>query len=285
MDYLYLFLSICSGTGRSIFSKKMSSDGVKTSVCFRNQCIMFLAAAVVISIFYIPKLLCLTPATVLWGIAFGIFAFLAQWCFMLALSKGPTSICTMIYSFGFLLPTITGVLFWNEPFGFASVAGIGLAVAAIAASAFSSNKDCRKGKFFIVPNLIAMLSSGMLGVLQKTHQKSADSDNLGPFLVIAFLVSSLVALVFMVCTKPPENKTKQIALFPALTGTFFGISSMLNTFIAGRLPSKIMFPVSNIGVMLFCIVIEVFIFKHTPAKTQIVALILGVLSVVTLTLA
>lgn len=283
MNIILLFVSVCTGAGRSIFSKKMSTDSVQSSKCFLNQLVMFLGAAGIIAVFYFRNLFNTTPITILWGIGFGIFAFLAQWCYMLALSKGPTSICTMIYSFGFLLPTMAGTLFWDEPFGITSVIGILLAVAAIITSALSSGKTT-SGKSFLLPNLIAMLSSGMLGILQKTHQKSPDSGNLGPFLVIAFLVSGLIAFVFMRKTKPGVTEQKNSVIYPVLTGACFGLSSMLNTFLAGRLPSDIMFPTSNIGVMLACIIAEFLLFKHTPTKSQIAAFILGVLSVLTLSI-
>ena len=112
MNIILLFVSVCTGAGRSIFSKKMSTDSVQSSKCFLNQLVMFLGAAGIIAVFYFRNLFNTTPITILWGIGFGIFAFLAQWCYMLALSKGPTSICTMIYSFGFLLPTMAGTLFF-----------------------------------------------------------------------------------------------------------------------------------------------------------------------------
>ena len=215
---------------------------------------------------------------------FGIATFLAQWCYTIALSKGPTSICAMVYSFGFIFPTVSGVLFWNETFTVTSILGLLIAISAIIASAFSGGKNVNVGSSFIIPNLIAMLSSGALGIMQKMHQSSSDKENLQGFLVVAFLLAALFAYAFSFSKTKECKEQRKVNVFPVLAGCCFGVVSMLNTLLAGRMPSAIIFPTLNIGVMIMCLVAGIFIFKEKPTKPQIIAFTLGISAILVLSL-
>ena len=57
---------------------------------------------------------------------------------------------------------------------------------------------------------------------------------------------------------------------------------MLNTLLAGRMPSAIIFPTLNIGVMIACLVAGIVLFKEKPTKPQIVAFGLGILAIAVL---
>ncbi len=282
VNILWLIFAVMLGTGRSVFSKGINSSGKKSF--YFNQFLLFLSGTVGIFIFNINAFLTATTTTYFYGILFGIVTIVAQWCYTVALGRGPTSICAMIYSFGFILPTVSGPIFWNEPFGVTSFIGIAVAVAAIIVSALTDKKGDKRGIGFVLPNIVAMLASGGLGLLQKIHQKSADADNLDGFLVSAFLVATLISLFAVLVSRKTKEENISVKIPPLAAGVCFGLVSLVNTMLAGRMDSTILFPTLNIGVMISSMIAGIFIFKEKPTKPQIIAFALGILSILILSI-
>ena len=277
------------GTGRSVFSKKMSSGTYKEKKFYINQALFFLAAAVILFLFNWNAFDKITLFTVCYGAFYGILVFFAQWCYTVALSRGTTSICAMIYSMAFIISSIAGVLFWNEPFGILTALGLVLAILAVATSAFSGDRSQKTGKGFLIPNLIAMLCGGITGILQKTHQSSADKENLEAFLIVAFLLAAVLALSFAFyygkhATEQAKEKFvwSKASLCSVCAGACFGLASMLNTLLAGRLPSTLLFPTYNVGLMMMCLIFGLIIFKEKPNKGQLVSFGLGIATILAL---
>ena len=281
-NILWLIFAIMLGAGRSVFSKGMTQNGKKGF--YFNQFLLFLSGTVGIFICNIKAFLTATPTTYFYGVLFGIVTIIAQWCYTVALGRGPTSICAMIYSFGFILPTISGPIFWNEQFGVTSFIGILIAISAIIISALIDKKSDKKGTGFVLPNIVAMFASGGLGLLQKVHQKSADAYNLDGFLVSAFLVATVISLFMMLISKQRTEEKISLKIPPVMAGLCLGIVSLVNTMLAGRMDSAIFFPTQNIGVMMACMIAGIIIFKEKPTKQQIIAFILGIMSILVLSI-
>ena len=273
------------GTGRSVFSKKMSSGTHKEKKFYINQALFFVAAAAILFVFNCHAFDNISLFTVCYGAVYGILVFFAQWCYTVALSRGTTSICAMIYSMAFLISTIAGVVLWNEPFGILTALGLMLAILAVATSAFSGDGSKKSGKGFLIPNLIAMLCGGFTGVLQKNHQSSADKENLQAFLIVAFLLAATLAFSFALFYGKKEQEKivwSKASLCSVCAGGCFGMASMLNTLLAGRLPSTVIFPTYNVGLMMMCLIFGIILFKEKPNKGQLISFCLGIATILVL---
>lgn len=284
MNVVLLLFAVMLGTGRSVFSKRMISGKNGKKSFYFNQFLLFLSGLVSIFACNIKAFSTVTAKTFFYGAIFGIVTIIAQWCYTVALSMGPTSICAMVYSFGFIFPTVSGAIFWNEPFGVTTLIGLIIAVSAIIASSFSDKKENKKNIGFIIPNLIAMAASGGLGILQKLHQESADKHNLDGFLVIAFMLATIISLIMTLVSKAEDTKKPKFNIFPILAGACFGIVSLVNTLLAGRMKSAILFPTLNIGVMMACLISGIIIFKEKPTKPQLIAFGLGIAAILVLSI-
>lgn len=279
-----MVLSAFLGAGRVVCSKKSGfADGITFHI---NQSLLFLCAAFSVFIYNPKALVNITYFTVLYAVAFGTAAFFAQWCYTKALKSGTTAICTMIYSFGFILPTVSGTVFWNEPFGILSAMGLFFAISAIVISSFCSEKklDSKiKIRGFIVSGLIAALCSGGLGILQKMHQSSDDAVNVEAFLILSFIFASLISVnILPFCNKGDFKINFKSFAFSGTAGVCFGLVSLFNTLLAGRLPTSIVFPTLNIGVMMMSFVAGCIVFKEKLAKSQFIACVFGCVSVILL---
>ena len=284
MEILFLVLSVICGSARGVFLKKINTDALNRKRFYTDLCILFLSGGVAIFLFDVTALTSITTITIMCAVTFGITTFVAQSCFSIALGKGPTSICSMVYSFGFIFPTILGAICWGEDFGIFSQIGFIIALSAIIVSAFSSGKTTKSGSGFILPNLVAMAASGGLGIIQKVHQSSSDKQNLNAFLVLAFILAAAIALMFALFSKGGDDNKQKLSVYNVLAGLCFGMASMLNTMLAGMLPSAIMFPTLNIGVMVLSLIAGVIIFKEKPTKSQKIAFALGIVAIIVLSL-
>ena len=289
MNIFLLIISICMGTGRSLFSKKMSSGTHKEKRFYINQAMFFLAGAATLFLFNLNAFANISFFTVWYGAVYGILVFFAQWCYTVALSRGTTSICVMIYSMAFIISSIAGVLLWDEPFKILTALGLVLAISAVATSAFSGNGSQKSGKGFLIPNLIAMLCGGFTGILQKTHQSSPDKENLQAFLIVAFLLAAVLAFSFAFFYGKREKKSEtekfvwsKASLCSVCAGACFGMASMLNTLLAGRLPSTLIFPTYNVGLMMMSLIFGIILFKEKPNKGQLVSFGLGIATILAL---
>ena len=285
MNVVWLIFAIMLGSGRSVFSKRMTSGTDSKKLFYFNQFLLFLSGTVSVFLCDIKAFTTATAKTFIYGAIFGIVTIIAQWCYTVALNKGPTSICAMIYSFGFILPTVSGALFWNEPFGITTFIGLFIAVSAIIVSSFTNKTDSKKEIGFILPNLIAMLASGGLGILQKVHQTSDDANNLDAFMVVAFGLATIISFTMIFFTKQnSEKNVLKLSINPILAGASFGAVSLVNTMLAGRMESAVLFPTLNIGVMMACLISGIIIFKEKPTKAQIIAFGLGIAAILILSI-
>ena len=285
MAYLLLGLSVVLSTGRNLFSKELSSVKFGTKSFFLCQGILFLCGGIALVLFGKILFAVIATITFVYAIIYGLLLILAQWFYTMALAKGNTSLCSTVYSLGFILPTISGSILWSEPFSFLDLLGVLCAISAVIVSGLKSqsNKSGTKSYFFI-PLMIAMLASGGLGIVQKLQQKSDYAEQKSIFLLIAFLLAAGISLLFSLFTKKVATEPTRPRKFAVASciGLFFGCCNLLNTSLAGMLDSAIFFPTLNIGVILLSMICGVIFFKEKIKKRELAVLILGGASILLL---
>lgn len=285
MEYLFLALSISLSTVRTLLSKKLSRIEFGNKEFYIFQAIIFFTGSASLCIFGKPFPFYPSPM-LFYAVIYGILLILAQWMYTAALSCGNTALCSTVYSMGFIIPTISGALFWSEKLNLFDIIGIVFAVLALIFSGKSKSNEKRieSGKYFI-PLFISMLSAGGLGLMQKLQQKSDFSDQRGGFLLFSFIIAGLISLIFSFIKKNNAiKKSDKSSYFSAISvGFSFGCCNILNTLLAGILPSALFFPVLNIGVILTTTFISIIFMKEKTERKDYSVLICGILSIVFLT--
>ena len=285
MPFLLLGLSVVLSTGRNLFSKKLSDIRFGTRAFFLCQSVLFLCGAVSLVLFGRIMFGSIAPITFIYAIIYGLLLILAQWFYTVALAKGNTALCSTVYSLGFILPTLSGAIFWAELFSFLDLLGIMCAISAVIVSGLKSQaKEKATKSYYFIPLVIAMLASGGLGIVQKLQQKSAYAEQKSIFLLIAFTLAAVISLIFSLFAKkqgdPPFRHGKLVVA--SCVGLFFGCCNLLNTSLAGLLDSAIFFPTLNIGVILLSMICGVSFFKEKITKKEVSVLILGGVSILLL---
>lgn len=285
MPFLLLALSVVLSTGRNLCSKKLSDIQFGTRSFFLCQSTLFLCGGIALILFENISLNDLAIATVGYAIVYGLLLILAQWFYTAALSKGNTALCSTVYSLGFIIPTLSGAILWSEPFSIPDLFGVLCAISAVIVSGVKPQAKEKTAKsYYFIPLIIAMLASGGLGVVQKLQQKSDYSDQKAIFLLIAFLLAAGASLLFALCSKKKSTsrlRPQKLAV-ASCVGFCFGCCNLLNTTLAGLLPSAIFFPTLNICVILLSMLCGAVFFKERLSKKEVSVLILGGASIILL---
>lgn len=287
MTILLLLLSIVLSTGRNLFSKNLPKAQFGTKKFFRQQSLLLFFGTLAVLAIGNVSITLPSPITLMYSLIFALFLICAQWFFTVALAAGNVALCSTVYAMGFIIPTLSGVLFWSEPFSVINILGVLCAVAAIFCSGYSPDKEKSCDKGYFLPLVLAMLASGGLGLMQKVQQKSNYADEKASFLFIAFLLAALISLLASFAAKKNEDErtsssSKKVLLITAGAGATFGSYNLLNTTLAGIFPSAVFFPVFNISVIILTMLCGTVILKERLCKKDILVLALGGTSILLL---
>lgn len=272
----FLLASVVLSAGRNICSKKTAVDFANKSQFFFSQSALFFSAALLLMVFNLSAFCDVSVLTLIFGLIYGVLLVLSQWMFTLSLKNGNTSVCTVIYSLGFILPTVSGDCIWNEDFTFLNFIGLALALAVILFTIKKDEKQSKDKKSFVPFILVAMLSSGGLGIMQKVQQLSAVADQKAGFLIIAFLFAFLCSFIAFLFSKDAIKFNVKTVVLPSLTGMCFGGANLLNTVLAGRMKSAVFFPVQNIGTIILSALLGIIFFKEKITLKTVIIIALGI---------
>ncbi|MBE6565334.1 MAG: hypothetical protein E7655_08695 [Ruminococcaceae bacterium] len=285
MAYLLLTVSVVLSTGRNLLLKKLSSVGFGTRSFYLSQGLLFLCGGIVLLFLGKNPFGSVAFDTFLFAALYGLLLILAQWFYTMAIGRGNITLCSTVYSLGFIFPALSGAILWSEAFSLFDLLGIVCAMSAVIVSGLRPNekKKADKANGFI-PLVIAMLASGGLGIVQKLQQKSAYAEQKSVFLLLAFAFAAGISLLFSLFAEkrkdmPLQRRDLAVA---SCVGLFFGCCNFLNTTLAGLLDSSSLYPMLNIGIILLSMLCGVAFFKEKINKRESIVLVLGIASILLL---
>ncbi len=279
---LLLCLSAVLAAFKNILIKSFSGFSIKNGEFFGLQAIIFGTGSVILLFVNAFNFNGIALKTVICAIFYGVLLVCAQWLYTVALTMGKTGICATVYAFGFVIPTISGVMFWNEKITFLGILGILIVIPVLIISgAGKGQSNSSTSKSYIIPLFFAMLCSGGLGIVQKIHQESEVANQRNALILIAFLFSFSVSLIFfLVKKKSGKQITRKNVSFCATVGVFFSCCNMLNTYLTGVLDTAIFFPLINIGSILSSLILGLIVYREKITKKDIIILALGFLAII-----
>ena len=281
-SFLLLLLSASLAASRNVLSKSFAPFSFKRREFFLIQASVFGVGSLALLIVNLFTFKGISTFTFLLALVYGALLVCAQWFYTIALSNGKTAICATIYSFGFLIPTISGVMFWKEKITIFGFFGILIAIPVLVISGIKkkSNGEKSSSKSYFLPLIIALICSGGLGIVQKIQQGSEYKGQTTSFILVAFVFCFLSSLsLFLFLKKGPTKVQGKNFAFGSLIGVFFATCNLLNTHLAGKLNSSVFFPAINIGSILFSLILGLIIYKEKPTKKDVLVLILALISI------
>lgn len=300
MEYVLLALAVSLGAFKNVFTKIVKKKSKDFYATMKMNVITFAFAFV--TVFLIGITSAKTFFKVPWELAFfyAICVLGSQISLMKAVELGSVSISSLFYSCGFILPTVFGCIYYKEEVNALHIISLVLIIISFACSAKKED-----GKSFNFSWLIAALGglffSGMVGIMQKLFSNEYAQYKLDNFLCVSFLFIIAISALAMLCNRiycPKkgideeefDGSVERVSVFKEYIFTIFlgvvmGLVNKLNTFLSGVLPSILVFPVINGGVILTTALCSKLFFKEKLTMLQKVGLMIGLLGILGITVA
>ncbi len=227
----------------------------------------------------------ISGATVLMGLLFGLVTALGGLFQLKALSCGPMSFTVLITTSSMILPAFSGAVFWQEELSPFKVLGTALM---ITAAYFTAVRGGGKTSLkWLGCSMAGFLATGAIGIMQKFQQNSAYASQSTPFLAIAFLTATLICCIAAAVAAPAKDsrepiRFKSTVLPSALCGGFIVFLNVVNLYLAGVLPSALMFPVQNGGTTVLSVLCAIILFREPLNRKKIIGLAIGMVALVLL---
>ena len=312
MTGVLLAASVLLGTAKIILSRCIKRETTGTVRTLLSDSVFFLIAGTVVTLAGLSELHRAGEIPFGLAAAFAGSVFLGQISLMLALQYGSVSLSSLFSSCGFIVPSLWGWLRFDERAGALQIVGLAAVLAAfILAADFKTTKQFNWK--WLVAAIGAMFFAGTTGVVQKEFAAACPSALLEPFLSVSLL--SIAVLCALGCgaaalfvryrgktspagaadTKdaalpapqppapaPTAQKKRAVArfmLFAFALGVVLGFLNLLNTYLAGVLPSIVVFPVYNGGIILVSTLCSALLFRERLSVRGIVSLALGLAAI------
>lgn len=280
-----IIVSVTSSLSKAFFSKKVSASPIDINV-YNLIMAFFTGLAILIINGGIGSF---SLYSLLMGIVFGLICALQLVTNMKALEIGPFSYTTVIISLSAIIPTLSGVLFFGEPpIDVFQYIGIALMIVCILMSGGKKKDEEEKkisAKWLIMCFASAILNGG-IGVFQKIHQASSHKEEIGVFLISAFVVSMAYSAFNLITMRnKPELRAQMkfkpsffaLAL-PIFGGLSYGACHVVNLYLSGIVDAVIFFPIVNLIPFALSTIVATVAFKERLPLRKWIGIAIGVLS-------
>lgn len=285
---LLILAGMCAG--KTILQGRIGKDLLSTTgavLLFNGG--YFTAAALCM---LVAALLTSSPVswqTVMYGGLFGLVSVLFQFASTSAMRYGPVSLTVLIVNLSCAIPICVGIVFWQEeptPWFFL---GIALMLAALILSADFKDLHIPHPKRWALFVALAFFASGTLNIIQKLHQFTPASQERSAFVMVAYALAAVVALVGAWALPGDRGALRPLAapkvlLKTAAVGVILCLYQELCLAMAYRMPGSVMYPMLGGMTLVACTLVGVVCFKDPFSTKQKLCVASGIGAVIFLSL-
>jgi drug/metabolite transporter (DMT)-like permease len=220
---------------------------------------------------------------------------------VLALGCGSLALTSLISGYSLVLPTVFGLILWEEPLYLTQVIGFAILVVSLyfankrsapAKAEGESEADKISVKWLVYVSLM-FLSNGGCAISQQMQQNKFSEVNgyaydfKNEFMFVALIVVVLLfAGIGLWRERRDLGTVLRLGTLPAvLTGVCNGVTNLLVMIVVGvSISAAVFFPVISAGGLVISYVISVLFFKERFSGVQKLGILLGLVSVILLNL-
>lgn len=282
MHIFIMVLALCilatlKATLQSAFAKKNvknTTDGI-----FFNGLIFIFS-----SLLFIKDAVGCNIIVILFGTVFGLGSFLYQLFYIKAMACGNVSLTILMVNLSMIIPTTFSAFAYGEKLTPLRLLGIILCLIALTLGVDYKEKAKEYKKWFLFA-LLAMLANGASTIWQKVFSKTEYVGDSGGFVAWSYLAAAVFSVImyFVLKTKSTALSfkiTHTIILFALSAGIVLGIFQYINTKAVSTIDGTLLFPSFYGGNLITSTLAGVLIFKDKLKKIQIISIIVGVISLV-----
>ena len=200
MNYILTAVSVILGTGKNITSKLGKEYFADINGCARVNAITSVIGCIVFMLSFGNWSKSCSAVFFILSFLYGLCTFLSQIFYIKAVKDGPVSVCSLIYSCGFIIPTVFAAIAFKENVTLLKIVGILLLVLCTILASYQKEKTDKYN--WLIPACLAMLSSGTVGVLQKTVRQFYPKWYMDEYLFLAFTFMLIISITAMKLSKP-----------------------------------------------------------------------------------
>ena len=291
INYLLLTLSVLLAVSKSSVynvAAKRSDRSLFSTFGFNAATYAVAASVALVSLLALDGI-SLSASTVLCAVFYAAVVFSLQTVSVTAMSLGAMSLTSIAVMYGMIIPSLSGPVFWGEPFGALQTVGISLMLVSLwLLTEKGSLRKAAEGKRWLLLAAVAFLLSGMAGVAEKIHQSTDGKEERIEFVLLACLFMLALSLGACFLTRSGRNrrasKKHSLILLGLCSGLIVGIYSTVNLTLAGSLDSIIYYPVANGGAMLLTVAVSRVVFREPISPRQLVGVAIGLSGIIALSL-
>ena len=287
-----LVFTMFLGGARSILTKTLNKSEKSFYDALKTNAYVFVFAFIIVLVLGISSLGTIFQVPWWLALVYAVSMVLAQVCLMKAVELGPVSTSSFIYYCGFIVALLFGSIYYKETVNALHIIGILLIIVSFVCSVKKEEK--KMSALWAVASFGGFLFGGAMGIWQKIFRYEYTEHNLDNFMQVAFLLMIIFSFLLTILarlTKTKENSVdeglertavsnrKKIGLIATL-GVSMGLINIINTFLAGALPSVIVFPCIYGGGIIATSILSLLILKEKITKKQWYSLWIGILGIV-----
>jgi len=235
--------------------------------------------------------------TIVFGAVFAGFFIVFFFCYSKAFEHGSLSLSSLFNSFAVLVPVFVSFVAWGEHLRVIQYFGLALLLFVFVLSSRSQTGEeglekkgvTVKWVLFIVP---VVLVNGLLMTIQKWHQQVMPGEEVKEFLICVFSFSCAICVAGFFVSRltmmrggtpvAPVKPDKRFIGIAAVAGVSTSLGNILIVMLTTRIPSVLLFPGLQGGVVILVSVISMLLLKERISGIGKLALVLGVVAIVLL---
>ena len=236
--------------------------------------------------------------SVLLGLLFGAVGMFNATVVVQAIKAGPFGYTMVIVNLSTALTALSGAMFWGESLGAFKIVGIVLMLISFFFAIDTENDGGKKAnKTWFLLCVLGLLSCALVGIMQKVHQTSAHKNELTAFLLVSFLTSASLSMIWYFLQRKKENATQaqeesatQEACKKAKSAWPFVIAllicgiggagnNILNLYLSGVTDAAIFFPLVNGVPLLANLLVAFLLFKEKLKRKQMLGFVMGIVAI------
>ncbi|MFC7681092.1 hypothetical protein [Paenibacillus sp. GCM10028914] len=297
MNTLLILISIMLFSAQTLSMKLIKSGPLRQRLLIYAGFTFIAAAGLMLFSLFQPEARQISLETLIFGCLFGLGFMLTIIFYNLAISTGPLSYTAFYFSASMLIPTVTGIIAFQE-----AITGVTLAAIVLFIAAFyfinvnpNSKKDVTpRGDKWLLYCLLTFVFNGSLAVIQKFHQHQMNGTQSSGLMLVgfcsAFVFYILAYVVQYISAKKEEDinllgesiALRQNLLPIVLLASTSLIGNIIMTTLSGIVPSSYLFPLVQGSIIVSITLSSVLLFREKLTTYGKLGITLGILAIVTI---
>ncbi len=300
MEILYYILTVCTALFLSLGALgKKYSNAYSAREKFLNISAFSLLVAIIMWLIFSFSYVKINITVFLYSAVFAVNFIICSFALYAAMEQGSLSVTNLINSLSLVIPTLAGIVFWNEEFNaWLFCAALALMIASlllillkkepIADGGAESAVKTGKAKLVFF-NVVAFITNGLSSVIQKSEQIAMDGQGVFSMTALSFslvtVFAFLIYLIYFFIEKENSFKKDFITLYfnkksILLNAAGVGLVNLAVTFLATRVAGVFLYPCVLGGSVIVTTLFSALLLKEKIRLRMAVGAMLGVAAIV-----